>query len=108
MTLELRPVANDEKEILKNLLEKYDYEFSQWDKRDVNKLGLYGYRYLDHYWTEEAMGLFIVVDGKLAGLLWLSAFPWLTTGDRFSAVRVLRAAEIPAAGRREAGLFQGA
>lgn len=53
MIVELKQVTFDEKEILRNLLEKYDYEFSQWDKQDVNNLGLYGYQYLDHYWTED-------------------------------------------------------
>jgi predicted acetyltransferase len=68
MSVELTPVDVSEKEILRNLLEKYDYEFSQYDLRDVNHLGLYGYDYLDHYWTEEKRwAFFIKVDGKLAG-----------------------------------------
>ena len=68
MKKELKRVSVEEKEILKNLLEKYEYEFSQWDNRDVNKLGLYGYDYLDCYWTEENRNAyFIRVDGNLAG-----------------------------------------
>ena len=35
------------KEQKRNLLEKYLYEFSQWEKTDVNEEGLYGYEYLD-------------------------------------------------------------
>lgn len=46
MKVELKKVTLEEKEILKNLLEKYDYEFSKYDQRDVNPLGLYGYQYL--------------------------------------------------------------
>lgn len=76
MNVELKQVAVDEKEILRNLLEKYDYEFSQWDKRDVNKLGLYGYDYLDNYWTEEKRwAYFIMVDGKLAGFAMVITLP---------------------------------
>ena len=76
MELELRQVTIDEKEILRNLLEKYDYEFSQWDKRDVNPLGLYGYDYLDNYWTEEKRyAYFIIADGKLAGFAMVNDFP---------------------------------
>jgi len=41
MNIELKCVNVEDKEILRNLLEKYDYEFSQWDNRDVNKLGLW-------------------------------------------------------------------
>lgn len=76
MEVQLRQVTVDEKEILRNLLEKYDYEFSQWDKRDVNKLGLYGYDYLDHYWTEEnRWAYFILVDEKLAGFAMVGRRP---------------------------------
>lgn len=76
MRVELRIVKEDEKEILRNLLEKYDYEFSQWDLRDVNALGLYGYSYLDCYWTEKnRFPYFILVDGKLAGFVMVCDYP---------------------------------
>ena len=41
MQIETVTVSVDENEILKNLLEKYNFEFSTWDKRDVNDLGIY-------------------------------------------------------------------
>ena len=76
MDVELKQVNADEKEILRNLLEKYDYEFSQWDKRDVNKLGLFGYPYLDNYWTEDnRWAYFILADGKLAGFAMVIDLP---------------------------------
>ncbi|WP_055668593.1 GNAT family N-acetyltransferase [Desnuesiella massiliensis] len=76
MNIELKRVNVENKEILKNLLEKYDYEFSQWDNKDVNKLGLYGYNYLDYYWTEEKRwAFFIVVDGNLAGFAMINDYP---------------------------------
>ena len=76
MNIELKCVNVEDKEILRNLLEKYDYEFSQWDNRDVNKLGLYGYDYLDCYWTEEKRwAYFIEVDGKLAGFIMINNYP---------------------------------
>jgi hypothetical protein len=68
MRVELKQVTVDEKEILRNLLEKYNYEFSKWDKRDVNKLGLYGYPFLDYYWTEDKRwAYFIFADDNIAG-----------------------------------------
>lgn len=76
MNIELKRVNIEDKEILKNLLEKYDYEFSQWDNRDINKLGLYGYKYLDYYWTEDKRwAFFIVVDGNLAGFVMVNDYP---------------------------------
>lgn len=68
MNIEVVKVDVGEKEVLRNLMEKYDYEFSQYDYRDVNKLGLYGYAYFDCYWTEKGRyPFFIKVDGQLAG-----------------------------------------
>lgn len=76
MIVGLKPVTIDEKEVLRNLLEKYSYEFSQWDTRDVNKLGLYGYQYLDYYWTEDKRwAYFIIVDDKVAGFAMVIDLP---------------------------------
>lgn len=72
----LEPVAREQKEILRNLLEKYDYEFSQYDLRDVNELGLFGYDWLDCYWTEpRRWAYFIRVEGKLAGFVMVNDYP---------------------------------
>ena len=72
----LRRIELEDREILANLIEKYDYEFSQYDNRDVNKLGLYGYEYLDYYWTEDKRwAYFIEVDGKLAGFVMIIDLP---------------------------------
>lgn len=74
--MELVPVQAEQKEILRNLLEKYMYEFSQYELCDVNALGLYDYPYLDYYWTEKnRWAFFIKVDGKLAGFVMVNDFP---------------------------------
>ena len=75
MNVELRPVPSEEREVLANLLEKYDYEFSQYNNRDVNQLGLYGYPYLDYYWNEKSRwAYFIEVDGKPAGFVMVNDY----------------------------------
>lgn len=75
MEVQLVLVTEDEKEILRNLMEKYEYEFSQYELTDVNALGLYGYSYLDHYWTEEGRwAYFIKVNGQLAGFAMVNTF----------------------------------
>ena len=38
MEIAITPVKLEEKEILRNLLEKYNYEFSQYDNEEVNSL----------------------------------------------------------------------
>ena len=68
MDITIETVKIEEKEILRNLLEKYNYEFSQYEKTDVNSLGLYGFDYLDYYWTEKNyFPYFIKLNNLLAG-----------------------------------------
>ena len=75
MNISIELVKKEEKEILRNLLEKYHYEHSQYDKRDVNMLGLFGYDYLDNYWTEEnRFSYFIKVDNILAGFVMVNDY----------------------------------
>jgi len=40
MGIIIEPVKKEEKEILKNLIEKYRCKFSQYDDLDTNSLGL--------------------------------------------------------------------
>ena len=76
MNIMLQSILFEDREILSNLMEKYHYEFTQYEPRDVNKLGLYGYQYLDFYWTDEKRwAYFIVVDGKLAGFVLVRNHP---------------------------------
>ena len=41
MEITLKPAEHSRKIILNNLLEKYNYEFSQYDKMPFNQDGLY-------------------------------------------------------------------
>ena len=77
MQVVLRTVELEDREILANLLELYGYEFSQYDNRDVNKLGLYGYQYLDcYFWEgENRWAYFIEVNGFLAGFIMINDYP---------------------------------
>ena len=61
-----------EKHILKNMLEIYLHDMSEFDdeedKLELNGAGLYGYRYLDYYWNEKGRYPYLLtVDGRLAG-----------------------------------------
>jgi hypothetical protein len=47
MKIEVTAMRRDEKEILVNLLEKYEYELSQYFVHYVNDLGLYNFENLD-------------------------------------------------------------
>jgi predicted acetyltransferase len=68
MELCLEKVSVQDKAVLRNLMELYLYDFSEYDNADVNEHGLYEYDFLDAYWTEESRHPFFVrVNGKLAG-----------------------------------------
>ncbi len=76
MNFEIVPINEYEKEILRNLMEKYDYEFTQYTMEDVNPLGLYGYSRIDHYWTDPGRwAFFLKVDGRLAGFAMVIDYP---------------------------------
>jgi predicted acetyltransferase len=68
MKVEVTAAQFYEKAVLRNLMELYQYDFSEMEGEDVNDFGLFGYRYLDHYWTDPGRFPFLIrVDGKLAG-----------------------------------------
>ncbi|WP_088833277.1 GNAT family N-acetyltransferase [Paenibacillus tyrfis] len=68
MEIVVSKAAAEQKSVVRNLLELYKYDFTEFDPEDVNEHGLFEYPYLDHYWTEEGRHPFLVhVDGKLAG-----------------------------------------
>jgi len=70
MNIEIKKASIEEKSILRNLLELYQYDFSEFDGSDIDEHGLFGYKYLDHYWTEDNRYPFIIrVNGKLAGFV---------------------------------------
>ena len=67
------------KEILANLLEKYQYELSQFDGRPFSEQGMYGYNYLDNYFNEEErlerFAYLIFSNGSLAGFALINKIP---------------------------------
>ena len=75
MKIELVEVEETEKSVLRQLMELYAYDFSEFDQADVNEHGYYGYSYFDCYWTEDARHpFFIKVDGELAGFVLISDY----------------------------------
>lgn len=76
MKTEIIRVTEDRKTTLANLLEIYNYEFSQYDKLPFDDNGLFGYEYLDEYFTEnDRFAYFIYADGQLAGFALLNKYP---------------------------------
>lgn len=70
MDIEIQRAFLSEKSILRNLMELCQHDYSEHNGDDVDEHGLFGYNYLDHYWTEPERYPFLVrVSGKLAGFV---------------------------------------
>jgi predicted acetyltransferase len=68
MKIEIVKAGVEDKSVLRNMMELYLYDFSEYDGADLNQHGLFEYEYIDHYWTEpERQAFFLKVEGKLAG-----------------------------------------
>jgi predicted acetyltransferase len=53
-------------------LEFNAYEFSRLEGSDVDRQGIFGYRYLEHYWIEPARHPYLIeVEGHIAGIVLL-------------------------------------
>jgi predicted acetyltransferase len=54
--------------VLRRLLELYRYDFSEFDGADVDPHGEFGYRFLDHYWTDsDRRALLFRTAGRWSG-----------------------------------------
>ena len=70
MKVELNRAEKAQKVILRQLLEFYCYDFSEYLFTDVNEQGLFNYRHLESYWSEpNRIAHFIMVNGKYAGFV---------------------------------------
>jgi len=79
MIIEITPATITERPILRNLMELYQYDFSEFDGADLSPLGYYDYPYLDHYWVDpERMPFLVRVDGTLAGFALVARYNYLT------------------------------
>ena len=69
MQVELVEAADDDRTVIRRLLQLYHYDFSEFDGSDVNPHGEYLHRYLDEYWTDSDRKAFLFrVGGAWAGL----------------------------------------
>ena len=64
------------RELIANMMEKYLYELSQYENEAFDEHGLFGYPYLDLYWSEEGRCPFLLrADGMPAGFILVNKHP---------------------------------
>lgn len=74
MDIDIQPASIGDKSVLRNLMELCQHDYSEYDGTDVDEHGLFGYKYLDNYWSESGRYPFLVrVSGKLAGFVLVRA-----------------------------------
>jgi predicted acetyltransferase len=82
MALEISEARIEDKTLIRHLMELYRYDFSEYDESDVDINGYFGYRWLDHYWTDEDRQPFIIrVHGKPAGFVLVNQHTYLPGSD---------------------------
>lgn len=90
--VDVAPVAYSDKIVLRRLLEFYVYDYSEYMGWDVDEHGVFGYRYLDQYWTEpDRHPFFIRVDDRLAGFALVRSGPPHDMAEFFVMRRYRRA-----------------
>lgn len=70
MNISIESILIEQKSVFVQMIELYNYDFSEFSETDINEYGYFGYPRIDDYWNEEGRHpFFIRVDGKLAGLV---------------------------------------
>lgn len=70
MNIQIEPILIEQKSVFIQLMNLYNYDFSEFEYTDINDYGYFNYSYTDHLWTESnRYPFFIRVDGKLAGFI---------------------------------------
>src|SRR5690348_7384383 len=96
MHVEVVEALDDDRTVIRRLLQLYHYDFSEFDGRDVNPHGEYLHRCFDEYWTDSDRQAFLLrVDSARPTLPWF--LPEITRHRR-----VFRDAQVP--GRRVGAL----
>jgi predicted acetyltransferase len=69
-TVNVSLIKEEDKLVLRNLLNLYLYDLSAYKGTNVNKYGFFEYRRLDQYWYDKSCHPFYIkVDGMVAGFI---------------------------------------
>jgi predicted acetyltransferase len=68
MTVEVLEAVDDDRAVIRRLIQLYHYDFSEFDGSDVDSHGEFLHRYFDEYWNDSDRKAFLFrVDGAWAG-----------------------------------------
>ena len=52
MNISIEPILIEQKSVFVQMMELYDYDFSEFSEDDINEYGYFGYPRIDDYWNE--------------------------------------------------------
>ncbi len=91
MNVEVVEAQRAAKPVLRRLVELHAHDSSEFDGKDVDQHGEFGYKWFDHYWTEPHRHPFLIrVDGKIAGYAFVSELGTATSMSEFFVLRKYR------------------
>lgn len=83
MNIQLHTPSRSDRNLVRRLMELYQYDFSEFDGQDLDEHGCFGYGDLDYFWFEPTHAVFLVtVDEKLAGFVLIDNEVVLTGNER--------------------------
>ncbi|WP_448267916.1 GNAT family N-acetyltransferase [Nostoc sp. DSM 114159] len=87
MKIKVVKATQQQKSVLCNLMELYQYDLSEIEAKDVDDCGLFGYSYLDYYWTEPERHPFLIkVNDKLAGFVLINQHTYLHQNNNAKSI----------------------
>ena len=82
MNVEIKSVQKADKKIVMNLMQFYQYDFTDFGGEHVKEDGLFFYKYMDLYWEEKERYPFLIyLDNELAGLSFVNKHSLLKEND---------------------------
>lgn len=83
MNIQLQIPSRSDRNLVRHLMELYQYDFSEFDGQDLDEHGCFGYGDLDYFWFEPTHAVFLVtVDEKLAGFVLIDNEVVVTGNER--------------------------
>ncbi|MCG2786483.1 MAG: GNAT family N-acetyltransferase [Anaerolineae bacterium] len=83
MNMQLRTPSRSDRNLVRRLMELYQYDFSEFDEQDLDEHGCFGYGDLDYFWFEPTHAVFpVTVDEKLAGFVLIDNEVVVTGNER--------------------------
>ena len=70
MNIQLHSPSRSERNLIRRLMEFYQYDFSEFDGQDLDEHGYFGYGDLDYFWFEPTHAAYLVtLEEKLTGFI---------------------------------------